>query len=435
MRCPTYLRDFALRLNENPIAKNTGWMLLGQWLSLGIQLAYFAVLARLLGSVQYGAYVGAASLCSIAGQYSSNGAGVLFLRYVSTCRGEHSRYLGNILASVFGFGTMITALLYLLGGHLIDSASAGIIVTVALGDCIFKQLTDCFGRVFQAYEQMKASAVLALLTNCLRLIVVCSMLLRLGHSDAASWAWAALAVSAAGSATALFSIIRRFGAPSFSLRTFKQHAAEGLGFSFSASAFSAYNDIDKTMLSHYGMVSANGAYAVAYRTIDVATMPLWAYYNAQLPRLFRAGVGGVQATIPAAKKILLFGAATGIISATILWVVAPAAPRLIGPGFQETTSAMRWLCLLPVIRAFQMSAGGSLTGSGLQRYRTVGQATAVAFNVGMNLYLIPHYSWRGAAWSSLGTDGLIAVSNWAMVLYTGQKERNRREIKPNRRAA
>jgi len=30
----------------------------------------------------------------------------------------------------------------------------------------------------------------------------------------------------------------------------------------------------------------------------------------------------------------------------------------------------------------------------------------------LNLYLIPHYGWLGAAWASVLTDGLLALLNW-----------------------
>jgi O-antigen/teichoic acid export membrane protein len=41
------------------------------------------------------------------------------------------------------------------------------------------------------------------------------------------------------------------------------------------------------------------------------------------------------------------------------------------------------------------------------------------FNVLINLWLIPAYSWRGAAWSSIASDGLLAcgIGLAAFVLF------------------
>jgi len=83
----------------------------------------------------------------------------------------------------------------------------------------------------------------------------------------------------------------------------------------------------------------------------------------------------------------------------------------------ESVLALRWLCLLPFFRSFQLSAGDAVTAAGHQPLRLGSQTAAAAFNFGVNLYLIPRYSWRGAAWSSLATDGMLALFNWAVLLW------------------
>jgi O-antigen/teichoic acid export membrane protein len=60
-------------------------------------------------------------------------------------------------------------------------------------------------------------------------------------------------------------------------------------------------------------------------------------------------------------------------------------------------------------------AGSALTGAGLQRYRTGTQIVAVAVNAGLNLWLIPAHGWRGSAWASLATDGLLGAMNWSVL--------------------
>ena len=47
----------------------------------------------------------------------------------------------------------------------------------------------------------------------------------------------------------------------------------------------------------------------------------------------------------------------------------------------------------------------ALTGADRQGVRTVLQLATAALNVGLNLLLIPAYSWRGAAWATLSKAG------------------------------
>ena len=83
------IRDQLRKIKSSTLARNAGWMLVGQGLSVAVQGVYFVVLARLLGSAQYGILAAAFALVSIVSQYSSMGSGLLFLRYVSP---DHSRF-------------------------------------------------------------------------------------------------------------------------------------------------------------------------------------------------------------------------------------------------------------------------------------------------------------------------------------------------------
>ncbi len=59
-----------------------------------------------------------------------------------------------------------------------------------------------------------------------------------------------------------------------------------------------------------------------------------------------------------------------------------------------------------------MSAGDAIAGAGHQKYRLTSQSIAAGGNLLLNLYLVPRYSWHGAAWASLATDGALGVMNW-----------------------
>ena len=42
----------------------------------------------------------------------------------------------------------------------------------------------------------------------------------------------------------------------------------------------------------------------------------------------------------------------------------------------------------------------------------------------LNLWLIPAYSWRGAAWASLASDGALAIAIWTVILALEAKSRS-----------
>jgi O-antigen/teichoic acid export membrane protein len=414
------LRRELQRIGDSSLARNAGWMVLGQGGGFFLQAAYFVLIARLLGPVEYGIFAGALALTSIIGQYSTMGSGTLFLRYVSADPEKFSLYWGNILLVTTLGGILVIAALSLLPARLLSAGSQSILVLVALSNCFCTQLTASAAKVFQTYELLRISAALNLAANFLRTLAAAAMLLAIHRASAYQWAVATVVVSLLVTVGAVITVTAKFGRPRFSLIHTRANLLEGFGFSFATSTSTAYNDLDKTLLSHYGMNAANGIYTMAYRIIDVAAIPVLSIREAALPRFFRSGATGVRGSAAVAVKLLKRAIPLGLVASVAVFVTAPLVPHLVGNGFRETVSALRWLCLIPLFRSFHQMTASAITGSGAQKYVTASQLAAVALNVGLNVWLIPRHGWLGAAWSSLATDGSLAVMNCSVltVLYS-----------------
>lgn len=402
------------RLRSSVLARNAGWMLIGQGLNVLLRAAYFILLARLLGVREYGIFVGAFAFVSLATPYSGLGSGLLFMRYVSMERRNYAAYWGNVLFATLATGLALTALLCWIAPHLLNPASAALILFVGLSECIFQQLVLCAGQVFQAYEQLRMTAITGWFTSSLRLITVGVLAVLLHHATAWQWAVWSLAASVLAAIAGAVLVTARFGLPRFLPRLFFARFAEGFNFSIAGSTQSVYNDIDKTMLSHYGMNVANGLYTMAYRIVDIATIPIIALDSAVLPRFFRQSTESAESVTSLSVQLARRAAVLGLVMAAVMFLAAPLIPHIIGNGFRGSVLALRWLCLIPAFRGIHQLTGSAITGLGFQRYRTATQFSAAALNFGLNLWLIPRYGWRGAAWSSLATDGSLGVANWVI---------------------
>jgi O-antigen/teichoic acid export membrane protein len=401
--------------------RNASWLFAGQGLSLVAQAFYFIVLARLLGTTQYGLLAGAVALVAVVSQYSSLGSGLLFLRYVSPDPSRFRMYWGNVLMSIFLLGALLTVVITLSGRWLVGAASVPLLLPIAIGDCLFQQLSMCAGQVFLTFEKMKYSAALMLLSNISRCVLAFGMFLIMGKVSAWQWAIASLGISALTACIAFAIVTRFFGLPSFSPSLLLSRSAEGFVFAISGSTTAVYNDIDKVVLSRLGMDRANGIYSLAYRVVNIGTMPVMSIVGAAFPRFFREGVKGIAATVPMARQLLKRTAVLGIVISAAMFLTAPLIPHLVGKSYVESVSALRWLCLIPFFRCFHLSAGDAIAGAGHQKFRLASQLTAAVGNLLLNLYLIPRYSWRGAAWASLATDGALGVMNWLALIYLSRR--------------
>jgi O-antigen/teichoic acid export membrane protein len=412
------------RLHASPLFRNTGWMVAGQGTGFVLQAVYFVALARLLGATQYGIFAGAFAFTSIAAQYSSLGSGVVLIRYVSGEQKVFAAYWGNILLATCIVSAVLIVGLSFFAPHLLNPYSAALVPLAAIANCFAGQLTMETARVFQAFEQLRITAVLNLLTNLLRALVVIAMLLVLHHATAWQWAIASTIVTLLGAALAVGNVTARFGLPKFKAEIFRKHILEGFGYSFAGSTTVFYNDVDKTMLSHYGMNLANGIYSMAYRVVDIASIPITAINAASISQFFQRGRAGVSSAAELSNRLLKRAFPVSIVMSVAMFAAAPLIPRIAGQGFMQSVSALRWLCLIPVFRGVQTITGSALTGAGYQTYRTAAQVAAASLNLGLNLWLIPIYGWQGAAWSSLATDATVGAMNWIILNILVRSERN-----------
>jgi O-antigen/teichoic acid export membrane protein len=239
----------------------------------------------------------------------------------------------------------------------------------------------------------------------------------LHEASAVQWSVGVLIASCAAAMIALGWTWSLIGQPKFNAHLIWKRLREGVGFSFAGTTQAAYNDIDKTMLSHFGYNRENGSYTLAYRIVDFATAPILAMDAAILPRYFRLGHQGMQGVGRLALRALAIALPLGLAIGIGVRFVAPVVPRIVGHDFSLTLVSLRWLCWLPFLRGIHMLTGSALTGTGHQNLRTIAQLTVAAINVVLNIWWISHFGWIGAAWSSVASDGLLAILNGGLFFW------------------
>jgi O-antigen/teichoic acid export membrane protein len=392
-------------------------MLLGQGVNFFLQAASFTVLARLLGVTEYGIFAGAFALVNIVTPYSSLGANMLFMRYVSKDRSKAPVYWGNALVVTATVSGGIAAAFFFAGPALTHIPSGTIFVVLTLSNCLLGQIASLGSAVFQTFEQMRSTATLTFLSNLFRFLILLLMLVTLHHATATEWSLGVLGASVGAALLSLFWARRVIPAVSFDLKLTLQRMWEGIGYSFAGSAQSVYNDVDKTMLSHYGLNRENGFYSLAYRIVDFSTAPIVAMDSAVLPRMFHLSHEDMRGVVRLAFKSARLAILFGVVIAVGVLLVSPLVPHIVGRDFSGVLVALRWLCLLPLLRGIHRMTGGALTSTGRQGIRTTAQFSVAGINFLLNLWWIPTYGWIGAAWSSVVSDGLLALLNSLLLFW------------------
>ncbi len=400
------------------LARNTLWVALGQVLRVGVQAVYFILIARALGAREYGVYVSVLALVAVAAPFASLGSGNLLIKHVARAPETFPRQWGRALITTVLSGSALLVLVTAVARlWLPPSVSVQFVLAIGAADLLFVRLVDVSAQAYQAYQRMSRTALLQLLLSPVRLVAALVMVAITPAPTALQWGILYLLSAVIGGCIAVALVNRELGKPEFHIGHLGSELGEGAFFSVSLSAQTFTNDIDKAMLARLATLEATGIYAAAYRLVDVAFLPVGSLLMATYAQFFQQGMRGVSATARFARRLVGFGAGYGLLAAAALFLVAPVLPAILGGDYRDAIGAVRWLALLPFLKAIHYFGADALTGAGHQGHRTIVQVGIATLNILLNVWLIPLYSWRGAAIATLVSDGMMGVAIWSLVWY------------------
>lgn len=389
------------------LLRDTRNLSIGQGIKLILQGIYFVLIARALGPTSYGAFIALTALTGIVSPFVGLGAGALFLKNVRAGRQTAQVCWGNGLVATLLTGIVSSLGIVALSHFLFHGFSTAIVTAVCVSDLLLIRVVDLVSFGFAASGMMGRTATQNTVMSVLRTIGIALLAAQSSRVSLSQWTWVYLATGIAGAVFALQQGAALWGRPKIDPVALVGDAREGCLFSVSTSAQTIYNDIDKTMLARLSTLSATGAYGAAYRIIDTSLTPIKSLVSAAYPQFFRLGADGVGATYGYAKRLIGKAVIFGVADFLGIVLLAPLVPFLLGPKYADVVPALRLLALIPLMRCAHWFLADALSGANAQGIRTAVQVGVAVLNIGLNLLILPRWSWRGAAWTSLVSDAVL----------------------------
>lgn len=412
-----YLHTLFSKVRRSAIAQGTSWIMLAQGIGVVLQAVYFIVIARTIGVEGYGAFVGTTSLSVIFSSFASLGSGELLIQHVSRERQQFCTYWGRAICTTLISGSLLSIIVLALSLVVLPkTVSFQLVGLVVLSDLLCFRLIALSWQSYQAVGWMKHTAQMTLTPLVLR--AVAAMLFALwSGSTADEWVVYYFVSTFIAAGIGVVRVSVDLGYPILGLPKTLSAVRDGIYFAVGISGQTIYNDIDKTMLAKFASLEATGFYASAYRILDVAFVPVRSLLFATYSKFFRQGKDGIIGSVQLAKRVLPIAIAYGFLAGIGLIAIAPALPYVFGKEYIGSVQVLQWLAPLPLLKTVQYFAADTLTGAGFQGIRSLLQGSIAAFNFGINLWLIPRYSWQGAVWSSLASDGLLLIGLCSAVAW------------------
>ncbi len=412
-------------LLQKALFRDTLWMLTAQVIGIFLQMAYFMIVARALGVEQYGSFAGVLALAFLASPFSGLGSGDVLVQNVSRDPTVFRQYWGNSLLTILVTSLLLSLVAMVLSPLIFHHTISPLLVfLVCVADLFFLRIWITASGALLAQNFAHKAAQIKVFHNFSKLLAAIALVTFFEQPSLLTWGCLYLLGTAISGVIAFLLVCRMLGFPQFEMKRLISHLMPGFYFSINASATTVNAHADKMMLASLSTLTATGTYAAAYRFIDVGYFPIFAISNAAYARFFKEGATGIQGSLKLAQKIMPAVGLYGLVSMIGYLIFAPFIPWLLGTEYTESVAALRWLSPFHLLFVFQYLAADTLTGAGFNKWRSIIQVLAALLNVILNFWLIPLYSWKGAAWATLASITLQTVGLWLLVYLFYQQQAN-----------
>lgn len=393
-----------------------------------MQLVSMAILARALGVVQFGQYLGMMAVSTFALQFLGLGASESLVRRVAREKGIYPVALGhNLILTVLSAAVICPLLIAILPMWANTSPESQLdlttVVVFAISNTVVMHLVLLVEKIFIAHGQFARANLVSIAFAVIRLaatIVACYVFSITSLKHWIEWQAASYLVVLAGCLVALHPL----GWPKW--RLMKEEVSQGFFYSISCGVTRLRQSIDVLVLALVAGPAVVGAFGLARRIIETSALTQVAVFRIAYPPLARAMENGISNGLYLAFKLLIVVTGIALMTTIGLYIIAPLCPLLFGSEYQVVVPylyELAWVLVLYAISSTASDVLGASTQHGLRAalYCSTVLGTVV---VGSLTYL---YSTAGTIIGIYVTEIAIACGFWAVVLYLARREVERRE--------
>jgi len=395
---------------RGPIARATLRTSAVLGLRLLAQAATLLIVARLLGPVQFGAFVGMAALAVMFGALSTFGTHLLLLREVSRAPDKPPQWLPIAFAATLLCGTAL--LLVYLAVTMLWLSPAGMsavaLLAIAISDIVVLPLLALPAVLRQGQGQIARAQVLVVLPQVMRLIAASTVML--WHPDAALTVYAlAYALAALACLPIAWHTLPAGWAEGWrwTLPSWTQWR-EASGYAVLNLSALGPNELDKTLAVHLLPAAAAGTYAAGSRVLGPLVLPVLAMMISALPRMFRTQ--DEPSNRSRLLRVTLFIAmAYGLLAGVALWVAAPVIAWAFGERYADLVGTLHWLAFAVPGLSMRYVISNILMTSDQPLSRVVIEL--------FGLFILWMVAIFAEKYGAAGMAGALVCAEWGMVLF------------------
>lgn len=402
------------------IFKNISWIFISQIIASICGFIWTILIARYLGVNDYGILGFAISFTGLLFITMDFGINSHIVRYVATDYDSGPKYLGNAipLKSIFSISTFILATIILI---LMGCDERTITVTLLFTlESVIKTMCGVINGVFMAFEEGKYQGIENLITNILLLIfIIIAVFYDFGLYGIT---FAYILSNVITLVYVYYTLRKNILKPKFELDwTFnKKIVNASLPFALTGLFYTIYYSIDVVMLT--GLVGdyETGIYNATYKLISVLTLFYGIYTAVIYPVMSKFFKNDKKLLLNSYEKSIKYLMLVMIpLAVSTMFYSLDIIQLIYGHDYDAASSALSIL-IWTVSLLFICGAGNTLLNASHKEVTvTKIYAIAATFNIILNLFMIPYFSYDGAAISTVLSDILILIIQTYVIYKLG----------------
>lgn len=412
--------------NLSLIFRNTTSQGLAKIITLVFSLLTTALLTRFLGKTGFGDYIFLVTLILIFATIADWGTSTIAVREASGKAKGQSKIFNTalvlrLLVAVVGF-ILVNLLIRL------NSQWQGLVNAAFIGSLIilFLSLKTSLNIVFQTRLEMHKVALIEILGSGVFFLLVFWFLQNSSSLSLVMWAWVISTIMAVGAGILLAARVSKI---SLNLDTgvARRLITEALPMGALLFTFSLYNRADVFLLQYFKGPESVGIYGLAYKVHENLVLGAAFLMTAAFPILVRLYQTKQKELKIILQKLFIVLAIGGFLMAILVFIGSDFIIAILtSGGFDESAIALRLLVFATFISYLNHLTGFSLVAFGRQRISFLIALFALLLNITLNLWLIPHFSWRAAAIVTIITESFVLILS-SMVFFKLFKAFNKDE--------
>ncbi len=396
-------------MNLRQMLKNAGYSVVGNLLSIPIQMLTYVLIARSLGVARFGIYGFAMAFTFVFSRIAQAGLNVLATRELA--RQEDP---GQVLTNIYCLGAVMSgaAVVLLIGVGSVwrfDAETWGTVALLGAANLLYVWSTF-LNAVFRAEGQMKYEGALAFARSVVFLGALALVIHVFGAEGRLLWIAGSLLVTNAvlllvGMRIAHGRLVRPTGRPDGQMIAYLAREAWPMAVAVLLGVL--YARLNIMLLKSHCPAKEVGQFSAAVRlSLNLGVIPM-AIAGAWLPALSRHRNDDLlfaSYSDGMLRVLAIVGLPIGI---GVTLMAHPVIRLLYGAAYQPSADVLQVAIWSSVLLFFSIGMKTMLEATHRQLRWTFALAAGALASVALNLLLIPRYGALGAAWATVGADVVI----------------------------